>query len=269
MKLVLSVVVTLVVSILPSLALAWPDAGGPDKRQCETILQLEVFDTDVQPPFAHVKKWLSLIKNSPGAKVIKRSGNLLTVSTTNPNDIIIMAGRDFSPVTKITIDGKIIPLYHRAQSSTLQNSASSNAQRAYFYRALSYLPEGHYGLVDTETKQTVSMKIDVGPNASHPINPLASLGVTIEVWPGNQLIPQSEEFFHEKSIAAVSSMRGVDAFYINMFEDSFAMGSSYGMGEYDEIKFNLGGKGQLVSIETKGRTYDLVAFRPLRHESQF
>ena len=273
MKLVLSLVFAFVISTAPSLALAWPASGGKraaSEKSCEIILQLTIFDENVHPPFFHVTKWIELLAKDKSHRLTNQKANVLTVATTKPNDLMKLAGRS-SMVQQVTQNGQTVPLYYDRRDATIDEEVYDRNQRQHFYNFLAHLPEGAYDLVDIQTKNPVTMFIHVKSESRRARDPLTSLSLSIEVWPGEHELPQSEEFFREKMIASVTSISGVDYFAVDRHPKGFIVASSFGeaFGGPDEIKFNLGNREQLLSIETKGRVYKFAGIRPLRNRTSY
>ncbi|MBK7844323.1 MAG: hypothetical protein IPJ71_11600 [Bdellovibrionales bacterium] len=246
----------------------WDVSGKPS-----CLLRLTVFDENVYPPFAHGTKLIELLEGSPSHEIVNRDGNVFHVKTTDPAALMVMAANNQPKITGVqTMDGREIPVY--GPPIGLLPSDSSVTRVRLLYETMAQLPAGAYKLVDAENGQSVTMFVSTrGDQGGH--GPVEFSQLSVEIWPGEVVLPQSEDYYRQHMIGSFSNTTGVVDYWDirkigpNIFhlESILPYGIDGGIDTAIKIQFipNTLAPTPLKRVQVAGRTFDFVSLRPRRH----
>lgn len=253
-------------------AFAGPQVPWDVSEKPSCLLRLTVFDENVHPPFAHGTKLIEVLKDNPNHKIVNRDGNVFQVATTDPAELMVMAANSQPKITSMQMmDGREIPVYG-APIRPLPSDSSVTRVRL-LYETMAQLPAGAYNLVDAENGQSVTMFVSTIGN-QRVYGPVEYPQLSVEIWPGEVVLPQSEEYYRQQLIALFSNTTGFVDFWdirkvgsdIFHLESSLPYGYDHGYGAI-KIEFIPGNLTPipLKLVQVDGRTYNFVSLRPHRH----
>ncbi len=227
-----------------------------DTTPCEVLLTVDVFENDAATDTV-AQRFIDYIEaNKTSHRLIRRDGNRFQIVTQKPEDFVLLESRGGPVLENVWLNGKPVRTLNARQKSDSNISKNEFARqlRQSLFLGMSLLPEGIYFLTDTETGSpaTMSVRVEkVGPSYSFPLD---SLGLVIEIWPGQHLLPQNEASYKSLRIASFDSRPGVFDSIDAHWEGSelFLMYSlPYGYGE-DGLKIEFSQDFQLQTIKTAG-----------------
>lgn len=254
---------------------AFANKKGPGlvgKRSCSLFLTVD--DKDVDPPFAHGFKLISYIEDSGKHRILNRDGNVFEVRTNDPFELMAWVVNGRAKFTSVrNKDGQEIPIY----GPPVELSSLNQTQQRVFnvHQLMAELPEGAYTLYDSVHKVVVTMFVSTTGNQAAYGEAVEIPQLSIEIWPGEVVLPQSESRFGERRKASFSNTTGSVEFWdiedvgLGRFKLTSIYPYTHEDGVEKEIEITLLpgklGPTTLISVAFGGRTYDILKLRPRRH----
>lgn len=259
---------------LPAFASIQGEVGVAERPSCSLLLT--VFDENVHPPFAHGIELIRALDSNRKHNILNRNGNVFEVESEDPAELMEWVVNGRAKVTSITMkDGQEIPVFGAPIELGSRNRPSEKVLN--LYQIMAQLPKGAYTLFDEKNSQTVTMFVTTTGNQVAHDRPVEFPQLSIDIWPGKVVLPQSEEFFGERRIASFSNTAGsVDFWDIKevglgrlKLESEFPYVFDYDKHRDKDIEINFvpgtSGPTSLKWVEVAGRTFTLVSLRPRRH----